>query len=379
MSDTIGDLLKDQERILIAAWVLPNEGTLTETQRRQAMDNFTLYLRRHGLTPTHVAHQLGRPHPTKIGALMKGDVPSVADEDIRRLNMWVEQHARQQIATVTDTFVSTKVAKDMLTVARVVRENQTMGLVLGPTGIGKTRCALAVHEKYVGSIYIRIITGYHHCKGLTHALAGPLGTRGSYASARDGQYQSQLERVIDTLRGSDRFLLIDEAHALRTPTLELLRDIHDSSGVPILLIATRDLHDRIVENADPDHGQLYSRFDVVHHLTQGHDVYSGGRALYTLADIKALYNEPPVRLSSDGVCYLQDVANMLGYGSLRRCKMLLQNAVRRARKRQGLEDHTKVTVTAADLEWVEHRLRQEVGEQQTMKDRRRKAAGTARG
>ena len=66
MIDTIGDLLKDQERILIAAWVLPNEGTLTETQRRQAMDNFTRYLRHHGLTPTQVAHQLGRPHATKI-------------------------------------------------------------------------------------------------------------------------------------------------------------------------------------------------------------------------------------------------------------------------------------------------------------------------
>ena len=83
--------------------------------------------------------------------------------------------------------------------------------------------------------------------------------------------------------------------------------------------------------------------------------------------------------SSDGARYLQDVASMLGYGSLRRCKMLLQNAVRRARKRQGLEDHAKVTVTAADLEWVEHRLRQEVSEQQTMKDRRRRAAAATRG
>ena len=46
--------------------------------------------------------------------------------------------------------------------------------------------------------------------------------------------------------------------------------------------------------------------------------------------------------------HLQDVANMLGYGSLRRCKMLVQNAVRRAHKRQGLADGDKVIVTADD-------------------------------
>ena len=106
--------------------------------------------------------------------------------------------------------------------------------------------------------------------------------------------------------------------------------------MPVLLIATRDLHDRILKNADPDHGQLYSRFDITHHLTEGRDMYSGkGKALYTVDDIRALYNEPPVKLSPDGVQYLHEVANMLGYGSLRRCKILLRNGARRARKRQG--------------------------------------------
>ncbi len=95
--------------------------------------------------------------------------------------------------------------------------------------------------------------------------------------------------------------------------------------------------------------------------------------------IRQLYNEPPVRLSRDGMDYLQAVANDLGRGSLRRCKMLLQNAARRARKRQGSADGDKVTVTADDLEWVETRLRQESGEQEAAKDRRRRAVGAASG
>ena len=72
---------------------------------------------------------------------------------------------------------------------------------------------------------------------------------------------------------------------------------------------------------------------------------------------------------------MQGVANQLGYGSLRRCKILLRNAARRARKRQGLADDAKVTVTADDLQWVEARLRQEASEQDLASERRKRAVG----
>ena len=140
------------------------------------------------------------------------------------------------------------------------------------------------------------------------------------------------------------------------------------------MIATRDLHDRIRKNAGPDFGQLYSRFDVVKNLTEGYDVFQGegNRALHTVADIRDIYNEPPLKLSTGAAGYLRDVANMLGYGSLRTCRILLQNAARRARKRQGLADDDKVTVHSVDLEWVEARLKQESSEQS-------KTAGLASG
>jgi hypothetical protein len=267
-----------------------------------------------------------------------------------------------------------RVAKHMLAIARLVLENQTMGLAIGPTGIGKSRCCEAIHDKYVGSIYIRIIDGYHHPRGLTHALADRLGTHSTFKRRPGEPYKTQLERVIDVLRGSSRLLIIDEAHALRTEALELLRDIHDSTGVPILMVATKELHDRIQKNADPDRGQLYSRCGVIQHLTEGHDVYSGGKVLHTLQDIKDLYNEPPIKLSPDAARYLQDVANMLGYGSLRRCEILLRNGVRRARNRCGLAAEDAVTVTSDDLEYAELHLRQASFERSMIAERRTRSA-----
>ena len=156
-----------------------------------------------------------------------------------------------------------------------------------------------------------------------------------------------------------------------------MRSIHDTTGIPILLVATQELHDRIQRNAAPDRGQLYSRVEVIQNLAEGHDVYSGGKVLHTLQDIRDLYNEPPVKLSPDAARYLQDVANMLEYGSLRRCKMLLRNAVRRARNRCGLAAEDTVTVTADDSEYAELRLRQAGSERSLIADRRTRSAAFA--
>ncbi|MHC4867663.1 MAG: AAA family ATPase, partial [Planctomycetota bacterium] len=375
---TLPIILRDRDQILVAAWALPNKGPLSSSQRRRAMQNFASYIRRNGLTPADVGRQLGSPKAITISELIRGVYRSDPDADIRKLNMWVEQHARQRAAALTDKFVTTKVAKNMLTVARLCRENQTIALALGPTGIGKTRCAQAIHETYAGSIYLRIITGYHHPKGLACAIAEQIGVRGMNAQTIDRHHQFQVERVIDTLRDSNRLLIIDEAHQLSDAALTLLRDMHDTTGIPMLLIATKDLHDRILATVDADRGQLYSRADIVHHLTQGKDLYADGKPLFTVEEIKELYHQAPVRLFSDAVRYLQGVANELGRGSLRRCRILLRNAARRARKRQGLGEDDKVTVVADDLEWVEAHLRQEASEQDAVMARRKRAATVAR-
>ncbi len=373
MSDQgdMSDLLRDRDQILMAAWMLPNEGELSDAQRKQAMENLRAYVSRHGIKLEHVGRQLGSPRVSTILELLQGKYRKHADAHIRKLNMWVEQHARARAASLTDTFVSTRVAKAMLLCARLVKENGTMGLAIGPTGIGKSRCAQAIHEHYVGSIYLRIMDGYHHPKGLTCALAGELGirTQADYRASLH-KHHTQFERVIDTLRDSDRLIILDEAQKLNDGALEVLRDIHDTTGVPILLLATKDLHDRIMATCGPDHGQQYSRFDIVHHLSQGKDAYAGGKPLFSVAEIKELYDLIPIRLAADAARYLQDVANQLGRGSLRRCKILLRNAVRRARKRLGLSDEDKVTVTASDLEWVESRLRRESAEQEAVNERR---------
>ena len=352
--------------------MLPNEGDLSDAQRAQAMGNFARYLKANKITPQQVARQLGRPRVTTIGELMQGTYRASADGHIRKLNLWVEQNARQRAAVLTEKYVATRVAKEIEVVARLVREDQVMGMVIGASGIGKARCALALHQKYVGSIYIRVMSGTHTARGITVALNEAMGV------ASGNPHSVALARTIAELTGTGRFLIIDEAHRLVDPALHVLRDLHDSAKVPILLLATKALFDRIEKDADPDRGQLYSRFAVLHHVTEGYELYQGGKALFTVAEISELYAEPNVRLSMDGARFLQDVANDLGRGSLRKCAHLFRNAARHARKLAGLDAAKTVTVTAQHLESVESRLRR-VGREHDRIEHRRRVAANATG
>lgn len=368
----------DRERILMAAWMLPNTGDLTDAQRRQAIDNFSRYIDDLGIRSEDVAHEIGKPRKTKIDELRGHKFREGSDDAIRRLNMWVEQHARKKAASLDDEFVpTTKVALQMLGIAQLARDNNTISLAYGPTGIGKTRCAVAIHEKYIGSIYIRIIWGHHSPRGFIYAVANALGVAAPRATTKTNQ-GLLIERVIAVLQASDRMLIIDEAHKLGDEAIEVLRDLHDCTGVPVLLVATRDLSDRITRNADPDHGQLYSRVDIMYPLTKGYDIHSGGKPLHSIDDIRKLYNQPMLKLSRDAETYLQDVANTLGQGSLRRCKRLIQNAARRARKRQGKDADERIMVTADDLHYVACKLKPADDEKQQSAARKQKAIASVR-
>jgi len=355
----------DSDSTLIAGWAVPNEGPLSEAERRAVMRNFAAYVEKCGLSVPDAAESASLK-PVTIRELLKGAWNDKADGHVRALNDWVEQHARRAVHTIKSGFVSTHVAKQIGLAARLTRENSVMGLVFGPSGIGKTRCAMAVQQATVGSIYLRIDEDCRIPKTLISALAVKVEALDYQRRAGDSLFR----RLVTRLADSGRLLIIDEANILSEKGLRTLRDLHDETGCPILLIAVRDLHDRILADAKPDSGQLYSRFGVVMNVTEGREsFYAGGKPLFTIDDIRALYEHVPIRLAKDAAEYLKDVANALGWGSLRRCRIIVQNAARRSRSRQGLGVDDPVTVSAADLDWVERALRQEAGEQETIEHR----------
>ena len=240
--EDFSDILRDEDDALIQAVPIPNQGELDDDQRRRVMDTFSKYIAGVGIAPRDVARQLCRPRSITISDLLRGIYSGNADEHIRKLNTWMEQHARASSVQLTEKFVTTSVATAILNVARLTAENQTCSIVVGPSGVGKTRCAKAIHETHVGSIYIRVMHGYHTPRGLGLALAEQTGVRQRMTGANRAN-KSVIERVIDALQGTHRLIILDEAQLLTDPGLQAVRDVYDTTGCPFMLIGTKDLLD----------------------------------------------------------------------------------------------------------------------------------------
>lgn len=378
-SHDLSEFLKDRDRILMAAWTLPNEGPLTDAQRAQAMANFAEYLSTRGITFADVGHEIGKPQATTIRDLVKGIYRKESDEHIRVLNNWIEQHARQAAVKIKGKFVETSVARSIQYVAKTARDQGVMAVVVGPTGLGKTRCAQALVDTISGAILLTIMRRRQTADGLLSHLADQLKVYTGDKLAESMRGLPRHERVLHRLKDSNRLIIVDEAHKLHPGGLEFLRELHDATGVPMLLLATKDLQQRIERDADPDHGQLYSRIPMVYPLVPEAKKTPDGRRfapkpLFTVEDIKRLYHSTPIRLSDDATRYLCEIANELGHGSLRKCGNLVALGARRARKRLSVHEDDVVTVTSDDIQTAERTFKKGEAELEFVNARIRRAA-----
>ncbi len=115
-----------------------------------------------------------------------------------------------------------------------------MGLVYGYTGAGKTSAITALVNKTQG-VYVRATSQWTPTAMLTTIMrelkADPLHRR-----------QAMLDFITERLSATQRPLFVDEADYLsrHTEMLECLRDMHDLSGAPVVLIGMAHIEKRLV-------------------------------------------------------------------------------------------------------------------------------------
>lgn len=116
-----------------------------------------------------------------------------------------------------------------------------LGLVHGNTGHGKTT-AIAWLVNQVHGIYVRA--------GATWTPSAMLGVILRELGAEPTQNNSALmvQRIIEALAPENRLLVVDEADYLfsNLKMLETLRDIHDVSGCPVMIVGMEGIERRIV-------------------------------------------------------------------------------------------------------------------------------------
>ncbi|GIK18653.1 MAG: hypothetical protein BroJett004_08170 [Planctomycetota bacterium] len=312
-------------RINRRARMLPTDRPLTPDEIAQVARDVGRWMREDRRSLASVSKALGAGFSqATISQFVNGHARGDQERVARALNEYMERNARVKEAQRPREFVETDVARRMLVVIRTAVESSSMGVIVGPAGVGKTLTLRAAASMYTGSLLVRVTQTERRATGLINSLARVLGVpaRSSAATVQ--------RLVIDHLRGSGRPLLIDEAHKLHPGALEVVRDLHDEAEVPAVLCGTIDLR-RQVSDTDMFYGQFSSR--IVAHVDVTEIAASPrrgrpARPLYSVEEVVQIFSSHKLRLSDDGAKFLCELACLPGLGSLRLCAKIMDLAAR---------------------------------------------------
>lgn len=184
------------------------------------------YQQDNGLSQAKIATLLG-VSPAVISQYLKGEYKGdVASIDKKVHEMLVR--AKDKAKDVKVDFVATMTAKDVLNVCSMAHTMNDINLVIGEAGLGKTM-AIKHYASTVENVVLIETEPTFSPKVLLIELCNKLGI----APSRNNH--DNISSIIDKLNGSDRLVIIDEAELLSYKCLEVIRRIHDKSGVGVVL------------------------------------------------------------------------------------------------------------------------------------------------
>lgn len=205
-----------------------------------------------GLTQAKAAGKLGissaQLNQYLLGKYL-GDVPRLERKVAEFLG---NEERRRQAGVETIACEQTLAIKAAL---ELIRKTNDVGVVLAESGEGKTR---AIEHYRIENPLCVLFHVRSWCND-KHGVEGALFT----AVGKDG-YDNRTSRslwMIKKMKGSDRLLIVDDAHKLTRPALQWVFDFHDETGIPVALIGTFALEDKLADDA-----QRFRRVGYRHEL-----------------------------------------------------------------------------------------------------------------
>lgn len=207
------------------------------------------HIAEHGYTQSQIAAKLGVSAATVNQYLQgkyKGDTAALDKKVEQLLTRSVEKAKEVKIG-----FVATETAQNIMEAAGLTHAMGDIYLVIGDAGLGKTMALREYAARHADVIFIEVEPTYSP-KVLLAAIAAKLGLQ----APRNNH--DAMSMIVEKLKGSERLLIIDEAELLAYKALEILRRIHDLTGIGIVLAGMPRLRANL-RGARGEYKQLYSR------------------------------------------------------------------------------------------------------------------------
>lgn len=141
----------------------------------------------------------------------------------------------------------------MASVIKAIKQRALLKII-GKSGTGKTTAIKALIKKLPQAILVTAYAGMSK-KELLESIAEKIG-----AEPKRLGTAHLMSAIKDTLKGSDRVIIIDEANFISTISLEQIRHIQDETNTPIILVGTENLQKQILKS----HEQVITRIRNTH-------------------------------------------------------------------------------------------------------------------
>jgi DNA transposition AAA+ family ATPase len=130
-------------------------------------------------------------------------------------------------AEVQDT-ISTEVGEDVLAAINRAIKTESVIIISGPAGCGKTHMLGGFAAKHPSALLITIDELNGSVYGIEREVANQLPPKGA------SDYARLFDFAVAKLKNSGRLLMVDNAHKLKTTGFSILFDLADKTGIPVL-------------------------------------------------------------------------------------------------------------------------------------------------
>jgi DNA transposition AAA+ family ATPase len=347
-SDRAFDMVAAESRIGRSARMLDDQAKLTVNQRVDIIDRVKRFIEASDYTQAAIARELGLSNTT-ISELMRDRWKGkTGDKHLVSIHNWLELAARRDGIVKSREFVRHSVAREILTVAGVVAETCQIGVIFGPARIGKTFTLRAIEgdQRFGNPVLVTVNESTMRPFALCRSICERLDI------STTGTFDAVFRRLCARLTGTKRMLIFDEADLASYPALEMIRQLHDATGCPVLFAGKPKIYEHLgfrkLGEFSESLDQLAGRTAIKRDLTE-RTRGENGEPLYTRDDIRAMVKQSGLKLhvAPDAEKWLQGRASMLGMGGIGKAMVSLYLAAKIAYA-QG-----DATITAQHLEDVE--------------------------
>ncbi|MBE3574564.1 MAG: AAA family ATPase [Firmicutes bacterium] len=231
-----------------------NHPTEEEQYIEQTRERVRNYLSQSGMSQTEAARLIGFS-TTRLSQFLSGKYAGDMLETAKAINYGLDKHIEQQAAPKEPEFALTTAARQVFEVCEYAHRVQTIGLIHGDAGLGKT---MALRE-YTGShrdvVMISVNPTLSSAKAVLEEISDVLGLK--YGSAR-----RMAKEITAALRGSGRLVIFDEGQHLSPKAINTLRAIHDAARVGMVFCGNDELYYKLRGRTQSEYAQFFSRVGI---------------------------------------------------------------------------------------------------------------------